>query len=183
VYDACAVAANRRSVSRRGGPADGGAQAVSRVIAQGRTLMPMLRIALLLVAACAAQACAQESPTAPVSVAALTPPADWANFTELAPVRATRLSPGAAVSFDVTVSYALTSTEAGRIILALTNQSNQLLQELEIRPVSRGAGTMSFSSRLELPVQGISAVYVQVGLFTDNSISTLAADRVIYPVF
>jgi hypothetical protein len=145
----------------------------------------MLRIGLLLVAACAAQACTQGSPTAPANVASLTPPPDWANVTDIAPVRATRLSPGAAVSFDVTVSYSLSSTEAGRIILAVTNQSGKLLQEAGIRPVSRGAGagTMRFSTAVDLPAQGISAVYVQVGLFTDNSTSTSAADRVIYPVF
>jgi hypothetical protein len=148
-------------------------------------LMKPLRIALLLVAVCAMQGCDQESPTAPTSGASFTSPPDWVNVTAITPARNTRLSAGTGVSIDVTVSYALTTADAARLVLIIQNQAQRSLQdpgEVPVRLVSRGVGTMSLSSRVELPVDGIAAVHVFVALFNDNAATSYAVDEVSYPV-
>ena len=147
--------------------------------------MKLLRIALLLVAACGIQGCDQRSPTAPTSDASFASPPDWVAITAITPVRSTRLSGGTGVSFDVTVSYALTTVDAARLVLIIQNESFRSLQapgEEPIRSVSRGASTTSLSSRVDLPVDGVSAVHVFVALFNDSAATSSAVEEVIYPV-
>ncbi|HEX7796580.1 MAG TPA: hypothetical protein VF456_19595, partial [Vicinamibacterales bacterium] len=131
------------------------------------TLLPVkaVRTLLLVVVACAVQAChGQTSPTAPLQPSPIVP-ADWLQIVSISPAAGTALEPGTTVSIDLTARYNLTSMDRARIALGLVDQESYSLQPSGDDPiveVSRGEADIHFSMTVQMPARSIT---LYVGLF------------------
>jgi hypothetical protein len=149
------------------------------------TLLPVkavVRTLLLVVVACAVQAChGQTSPTAPLQPSPIVPP-DWLQIVSISPAAGTALEPGTTVSIDLTAHYNLTTTDKARVVLLLVDQDSYSLQPSGDEPiveVSRGEADIKFSKTVQMPAKSIT---LYVGLFPLDSMQSHAWDRATFPM-
>jgi hypothetical protein len=142
--------------------------------------LELCRFALIIAAVCAVEGCGGQNPTAP-AVLDRTVPADYVTVVAASPERGATLARASTVSIKLEVRYALTTADAGRIVLAAQDRQFFPLQpgQQPIVTVSRGDGTVHLSTTLNVPDSG-SAFDLFVALAKDGVATTDIAEKITY---
>jgi uncharacterized lipoprotein YbaY len=110
-------------------------------------------------------------------------PDSVSSLVDVSPVLGTKLVHGQTVTFTATAGYSLNSADSGKVVLAIQDQANTLLNATQpTAAVTKGSGQVTLSQSITLPDTGVTSVRLFFFLAPAGSTSTRAVAPITYQV-